>query len=300
MTVRQTLLVRHGALWLGDSWYRFAWLAGPQALGLVAIAWLSMGPAQPQAPPPPTVLGRWLRPTYSDGDWSALRTLRDRATTDGAALAQLDQQALAGNGPAQFFMGTLHDPFLHFHPVRPAVPATAVAYYRRAADQGVDSAAVNLGILLFGELGAGVPKDYAEARRLFERAAPTSPMGTRELGIMKRNGWGEPMDPAGGLQKIRLAADRGDAVAQRIVGFAYDNGEDGLPHDTSEAVALFQKAAMQGDARAQRLLGIHLKAGDGIAADPVAALDWFEKAAAQGDVVAQKEIEAATPQPPRP
>ena len=214
--------------------------------------------------------------------------------------AQLEQKALAGNSLAQFFVGTLEDPGLHFHPTIPADAKKAEWSYKQAADQGVDVAAVNLGILLLHDQEGGVSKDFSEARRLFERAAPTTPIGTRELGVMKRNGWGEPMDSTGGTAMIRTAAERGDASAQRMIAAAYETSKAGLPHDPAEAVAWLRKAAAQGDARSQRQLRMHIKIGDGVTADPAAALDWFRKAAAQGDAEAQKEVDAATTPAPKP
>ena len=290
--------MRHGALWMGDPLYRCAWLLGPQFLALPLLVWLFAAPRPPQAPPPPSDPGHWMHPIHTSEESASLKALRDQAMSDPGALAQLDHQAVTGNSLAQFFMGTLHDPYLHLHGMTQAEPMKAVRYYRLAAEQGVDVAATNLGILLLGEQIVGLSKDFAEARRLFEKAAPTTPIGTRELGIMKKNGWGEPMDPVGGLQLIRTAAERGDAVAQRIVAFAYDAGDSGLQHDSREAVAWFQKAAVQDDARAQRQLGVHLKTGDGVPADPTAALEWFKKAAAKGDAAAQAEVDAAAASAP--
>src|SRR3979490_641921 len=45
----------------------------------------------------------------------------------------------------------------------------AIGAYRKAADKGSTSAMVELGVLL--ATGSGVPKDEAQARKLFERAA---------------------------------------------------------------------------------------------------------------------------------
>ena len=56
----------------------------------------------------------------------------------------------------------------------------ALRAYREAADKGSTSAMVELGVML--GTGAGVPKDQAEARKLFERAAKAgNPRGITNL-----------------------------------------------------------------------------------------------------------------------
>ena len=224
--------------------------------------------------------------------------MRNQAIKDAGALARLQGKAAGGNSLARFYLATLTDPKLNLLPPAPDSLAKSLDWYRKAADQGVDQAAVNLGLLLLIGDSLGIATDYAEARRLFERTAPTNAMGQRELGLMRQRGWGEPADPVGGLQLIRKAAERGDAFAQRLVGEAFERGEDGLATDPHEAVLWLGKAALQGETVAQREFGTHLKTGDGIAAPPPAALGGFRKAAAKGDGPAKAEGDAAPPPQP--
>ena len=57
--------------------------------------------------------------------------------------------------------------------------------YRQAADKGSTTAMVELGVM-FGT-GTGVPKDEAQARQLFERAAAAgNPRGVTNLAALTR------------------------------------------------------------------------------------------------------------------
>jgi TPR repeat protein len=60
----------------------------------------------------------------------------------------------------------------------------AIGAYRKAADKGSTSAMVELGVLL--ATGSGVPKDEAQARKLFERAAEAgNPRGITNLAALR-------------------------------------------------------------------------------------------------------------------
>ena len=56
------------------------------------------------------------------------------------------------------------------------------------------------------------------------------------------------------IEKLRLAAEQGDAVAQSTLGVMYANGQ-GVPQDYQEAVRWGRRAAEQGNADAQIFLG---------------------------------------------
>ena len=67
----------------------------------------------------------------------------------------------------------------------------AIGAWRKAADKGSTSAMVELGVL-YGT-GAGVAKDEAQARKLFERAAAAG--NPRGISNMTALGGGAPADP---------------------------------------------------------------------------------------------------------
>src|SRR3979411_2684690 len=72
----------------------------------------------------------------------------------------------------------------------------AIGAYRKAADKGSTSAMVEFGVLL--ATGSGVPKDEAQARKLFERAAEAgNPRGVPNLAALS-NSVGALSDPVRG------------------------------------------------------------------------------------------------------
>ena len=90
-------------------------------------------------------------------------------------------------------------------------------------------------------------------------------------------GFGESQD----IDKLRKAAEQGDARAQTMLGVMYDNGE-GVAEDDREAVRWYRKAAEQGLAEAQTMLGLMYDKGWGVAEDIVRGHAWISLAAAQG------------------
>jgi hypothetical protein len=71
---------------------------------------------------------------------------------------------------------------------------------------------------------------------------------------------------------------------------------EGVAKDEKEAVKCYTKAAEQGDAVGQRLLGWCYVNGTGVAKDEKEALKWYTKAAEQGDEWAKKALEKFKPQ----
>ena len=80
--------------------------------------------------------------------------------------------------------------------------------------------------------------------------------------------------------ECRAAAERGDARAQRELGFCYERGL-GVARNASRAAEWYQKAAEQGHADAQYRLGLCRLEGRGTARDDALAAELFQKAAKQ-------------------
>ncbi len=89
--------------------------------------------------------------------------------------------------------------------------------------------------------------------------------------------------------ELRAAAERGDVIAQRLLGHAYLGGE-GVKQDLPEGARWVRAAAMQRDARAQYVLGTLYDQGDGVTADLREAVKWYELAAQQGLPDAQYNV----------
>ena len=84
----------------------------------------------------------------------------------------------------------------------------------------------------------------------------------------------------------QLLAERGNAVAQLLLGDMYANGE-GVPRDEAQTVTWYRKAAEQGIADAQNNLGGMYANGEGVPRDEAQAVTWSRKAAEQGHAGAQ-------------
>jgi TPR repeat protein len=163
----------------------------------------------------------------------------------------------------------------------------AVGAYRKAADKGSTTAMVELGVLL--ATGAGVPKDEAQARKLFERAAEAgNPRGVINLSALSGSG-GAPSDPVRARALLTKAAETNSAEAQYQLGLMTAEGVGG-PKDDAAARALFERAAAQGHSGALERMGAFAQSGRGGSQDSAAAKAYYEKAAALGNEDAKEAL----------
>ena len=133
----------------------------------------------------------------------------------------------------------------------------AIGAWRKAADKGSTSAMVELGVL-YGT-GAGVAKDEAQARKLFERAAEAgNPRGVTNLAALSGGG-GAPSDPARARELLAKAAET-NAEAQYQLGLMMADGTGGAKDDAG-ARSLFEKAAAQNHAGALERMGAFTAGG---------------------------------------
>lgn len=162
----------------------------------------------------------------------------------------------------------------------------AIGAWRKAADKGSTSAMVELGVL-YGT-GAGVAKDEAQARKLFERAAEAgNPRGVTNLAALSGSG-GAPSDPARARQLLAKAAET-NAEAQYQLGMMLAEGTGGGKDDVG-ARNLFEKAAAQNHAGALERMGAFAQEGRGGPKDNDAAKAYYQRAAALGDEDARKAL----------
>ena len=73
---------------------------------------------------------------------------------------------------------------------------------------------------------------------------------------------------------------RGDASAQAVLGFMYENGF-GAPQAYDAAADLYIQAAIRGNAFAQSMLGLMYDKGHGVPQDFILAYKWLNLAAAR-------------------
>jgi uncharacterized protein len=161
----------------------------------------------------------------------------------------------------------------------------AMAAWRKAADKGSTSAMVELGVL-YGT-GAGVAKDEAQARKLFERAAEAgNPRGVTNLAAL--GGTATPPDPTRARELLSKAAET-NAEAQYQLGLMLADGSGG-EKDEVGARALFEKAAAQNHPGALLQMGAFAEAGRGGPKDAAAAKSYYQRAADLGDEDAKKAL----------
>ena len=135
--------------------------------------------------------------------------------------------------------------------------------------------------------GIGVGKDEAQAAHWFRLAAESgNAEAQRYLAFALLNGRGVPLDEAEGIRRLRQAADAADVPAQRQLGYHYASGI-GLPTNEQLAVHWFTLAARQGDRFAQYNLAFALANGRGAERSPLEALRWYRLAAEQAMPEAQ-------------
>jgi TPR repeat protein len=162
----------------------------------------------------------------------------------------------------------------------------AIGAWRKAADRGSTSAMVELGVL-YGT-GAGVARDEAQARKLFERAAEAgNPRGVTNLAALSGGG-GAPSDPVRARELLVKAAET-NAEAQYQLGLMMADGTGGAKDDVG-ARGLFEKAAAQNHAGALERMGAFTQQGRGGPKDSDAAKAYYQRAAALGDEDAKKAL----------
>jgi TPR repeat protein len=168
-------------------------------------------------------------------------------------------------------------------------------YARAASDASSPCASAMRRLGRCYEEGAGVAPDLDAAASWNEAAAalgdPDATCATAR--VVERAG-----DLRGAGERYQFAADAGHAGAAFELGRMYANGL-GVRKDAEAAAYWYQLAAEHGDAAAQRAVGVAgmEAANENEANDPAAAaaaareaIEWLERAAAQGDADALNDL----------
>jgi len=190
--------------------------------------------------------------------------------------------------------------------------AGALGAARTGAELGSTTAQVILGVMLAE--GQQVPRDYAAARELFQRAARQgSPHAHFNLGVMFANGWGVQRDDVDAKASFYKAAQSGDPLAMQLVGQRYDEAEaerwyrraaevmypEGARNplrfatlgraqpDGAALVAWYEAKARSGEPWAQTYVGLLHEAGQWVPQDAAAAAKWYRPAGEAGYYPAQ-------------
>jgi TPR repeat protein len=166
--------------------------------------------------------------------------------------------------------------------------AQAVKWYERAAIQG-NAQAISLLALLY-YLGDEIPQDYGKAREWYEQGAALGYADAQYgLGVMYAEGKGVPQDYGKAREWYEKAAAQGYAEAQSNLGLLYNLGY-GVAQDYATARHWYELAAKQGNAGAQNNLGRLYFLAQGVPQNYTIARHWFEKAAAQGSAQSQSYL----------
>ena len=166
--------------------------------------------------------------------------------------------------------------------------AEALKWARRASRGGSGSGAFHLGVAY--QLGLGVGKDVAEARRLYKTGANRDhALAHYRLGAFQIAGIGGPKDVSLGAASFRRAAERGVIVAQWRLGRLFANGT-GVTRNYERSAFWYGKAARRGHPEAQASFAFAYPNGRGVAKDVKQAGRWYRKAAAQGIARAYYEL----------
>jgi tetratricopeptide (TPR) repeat protein len=166
--------------------------------------------------------------------------------------------------------------------------AEARRLYDKAAAAGYAMAMNNIGALYEG--GSGVQRNYAEAVSWYGKAvALGEPIAMVDLGWQYEHGHGVAQDLAEARRLYETAAKAGVPAGMNNLGLLYLNGK-GVARDTAEARRLFEQGIALGDAANMNDLGVMYMEGAGVRRDVKMARQWYEKAAALGNPEAKQNL----------
>src|SRR5215469_2294766 len=124
----------------------------------------------------------------------------------------------------------------------------------------------------------GLPQSDTEAVAWFRKAAEQgNALGQNNLGLMYMERRGVPQNDTEAVAWFRKAAEQGNGFGQSNLGLMYRAGR-GVPQSDTEAVALFRKSADQGFAGGLAMLGVAYADGRGVSKDEAKALTLLQKA----------------------
>jgi TPR repeat protein len=157
----------------------------------------------------------------------------------------------------------------------------AVQAAKASADRGHFRGLVELAGLI--EEGAGIERDPARAKALFERAhSKQYSADQNNYAFSLEFGKGCVAQPALAVKYYQIAANNGCAMAMKNLGTCYDNGT-GIAKDSAAAARWYKAGADAGCASACACYGEDLRVGDGVPVDYVEARKYLVKGAEMED-----------------
>ena len=160
--------------------------------------------------------------------------------------------------------------------------AAAKQWLEQAVAQDYAPAMVSMGQLY--EAGEGVPQDFAEAKRWYEKGAKQKKGNASSmvmLGLLYSKGNGVEKDEKQAMEWLEKACslnEKGSEFACTKIGRNYLDGKSGLPQDDQKAFAYAMKAAKGGNAGGALTLKALAQKGFAFpAAEKEQALEWADK-----------------------
>lgn len=166
----------------------------------------------------------------------------------------VSELAESGYAPSQLILGAYYENGVQTE----KNIALAEKWYRKASEQGLEDAQLNLGAMLVKQ------GRYDESITWFLKAAEQGLADAQfNLGIMYNKGQGVEQNSAQAFYWFEKAANQHHTTSQYNLGLMYKQGY-GVAKNTIKAVYWFTKAAEQGHTKAQNNLGVAYEFGEGV------------------------------------
>ena len=192
------------------------------------------------------------------------------------------EQAVAeDNDEAQFRLGSFFDSGLPLIGIDQDY-SQAAEWYEKAAENGMDAAQNNLGIMYYH--GVGVGQNYEKAFWWFSKAAERMEQGAlSNLGNCYYWGHGVEQDYEKAVKYHHKAACLGYANSQEVLGEMYYDGK-GVEQNYTQAAYWLKKSCEQGERSAFGPLGDCYREGVGVEKDEKTAFELYQTGAEMGDL----------------
>lgn len=165
--------------------------------------------------------------------------------------------------------------------LRESEPATALKWFRAAAQNGQTEAMTQTGLMLSNGKGVSAP-DPALAVEWLQKAAAAGDMdATTALAECLIRGKGIAPDPKRAASLLNVAVAFDQPRAFNLLGDLYLKGS-GVPQNLDEAARFFSRGAELGDGDSMAKLGLLYLNGQGVKKDPQKAAEIWKTGAERG------------------
>jgi TPR repeat protein len=190
------------------------------------------------------------------------------------------------------------NPGINNAPIPPALQAQAEGqfkkarqWFERSSGKGNLYSMANLAIMYDAGVGGPCGPDRAAQLRAQVKAGPNKDLArkaTADPGNLAIAAAWQSGHYADAIENAQEAANKGDAVAQALLGKAYYEGV-GVPRNFATALVWLNKSVAQNNKEAMFILGLMYEHGAGITQNIPKSLELFDKAASMGERYAEME-----------